>query len=127
MAFHTAGRTLSDPKLCYWYNDYAKQLLIYYVGNMPSLYKDSEMVFNTHVTIHLADEVKIHGPLEGFSFYPYKNFLFRIKQLIIHGNVPLALIYNRLHEIKEAEVVKYSEKLSKNKYNFGPKKERMDI
>lgn len=123
MALHTASRILTDPKLCFVYNDYAKKLFNYFSVQIPNVYSDSEMVFTNHILKHLAYEVMLHGALESFSSYPYENFLFQIKQHLRNGNAPLSQIYNRLHEIKEAGIKKYSRKLAFYEYSLGPEKE----
>ena len=47
------------------------------VENMKSLYGQEMMVYNVHALVHLAEDVKLHGPLDNFS------------DLIDAGNIPL--------------------------------------
>lgn len=53
---------------------------------------------NVHGLCHLVDEVKRFGSLDTFSAYPFENALYKIKNLLRHGNNPLCQAAKRLLE-----------------------------
>lgn len=69
----------------------------------------------------MAEEAKLHGPLDSFSNYPFENYLFQIKQLLKNGNLPLAQIFNRMFEQSLSNVRKYSEKIRADEFVLGKK------
>jgi len=79
-------------------NDYAQDLLIYFVQNMSILYGPQNVTYNMHNLIHLAADAKRLGPLDSFSAFPFENFLFTLKKLLRKFDKPLQQICNRLDE-----------------------------
>jgi len=64
-----AIRILYDPNICIALNDYAHQLLEYFVNKYTVLYGRQFMSYNIHNLLHLANEVKTVGPLDQFSCF----------------------------------------------------------
>jgi hypothetical protein len=89
---------LINPKWCVKQCEYSKNLLITFVNNMKILYGSGMMVYNVHGLVHLADDVRIHGPLDGFSAFPYENKLKSIKRLVRKPSDVLQQIARRLSE-----------------------------
>lgn len=102
-----AIRILCDPNICIALNNYAHQLLEYFVNNYKVLYGRQFMSYNIHNLLYLANEVKTFGPLD-FSCFKFENYLKNLRDKIQNSSKPLEQIYNRLHEEKEIPVVKES-------------------
>lgn len=58
---------------------------------------------NTHNLIHVVDECERFGPLPSMSSYPFENHLFKIKNLLRSGRLPLPQVINRLTEMSFVE------------------------
>lgn len=103
MTLHVAIKILSSKDLCLTYNDYAKKLLENFVDNCAILYGNAFNVFNVHNLIHLADDVRKHGPLEHFSAFLFENYLGVLKKKITQNNKVLQQIVKRLEEQSNVE------------------------
>ena len=57
--------------------------------------------FNIHGLVHLACDVKVHGPLDGISGFPYENYLAELKRLVRKPHNPLQSMFQEYRE-KEA-------------------------
>ncbi|CAN7940686.1 unnamed protein product, partial [Ixodes hexagonus] len=73
MTLHAAITILSSPKLSLEYVDYAEELLVHFVKTFMSLYGKDKVSHNVHNLIHLANDVRSHGPLHGWSAFPFEN------------------------------------------------------
>ncbi|CAI6376970.1 unnamed protein product [Macrosiphum euphorbiae] len=56
------------------------------------------VTYNVHGLIHIANFVKIHGPLDKFSVFKFENFLQIIKKTVHSSKYPLQDVYNRILE-----------------------------
>ncbi|CAN7943219.1 unnamed protein product, partial [Ixodes pacificus] len=65
MTLHAAITILSSRKLCLEYVDYSEQLLVHFVETYISLYGRDKVSHNVHNLIHIANDVRTHGPLDG--------------------------------------------------------------
>lgn len=95
-----AIRILCVKNQCKENMDYAKKLLIYFVGKFSIFYGAEYVSYNVHNLIHLADDVFNNGPLDKFSAFKYENLMYKIKQKLKHSSLPLQQLYNRLMEKK---------------------------
>jgi hypothetical protein len=99
LCFHVAMSILCTTSNCIVNNDYAKNLLRYFVKYFPKLYGKETVSYNVHNLIHLADDVKHLGcSLDSFSAFPFESHLGAIKRLMRKQEKPLAQLHNRLHE-----------------------------
>lgn len=73
--------------------DLPSQILRTFVLHCKTLYKLEFMVYNIHVLSHIVDDVKVYGPLDFFSAFPFEYFLGQIKRLVRSPNKPLPQIY----------------------------------
>lgn len=55
-------------------------------------------MYNVHSLLHIANDARIHGPLDNFSGFPFENYLQRVKKLVRSGNKPLEQLLRRLAE-----------------------------
>ena len=113
---------LLSPTLCSHYCDYAHDLLVAVVNNFAKIYGKEMVVYNVHGLTHLAEQVKVYGPLDNISSFAFENFLGRLKKMIRKPNQPLQQAVRRLaeqHQIlsKDAE---YSESLVRISHCDGP-------
>lgn len=98
LCLHVSLRILTDTQYCLPLNDYARQLLEYFVKKYPDLYGTQYVTYNVHNLIHLCDEVKLHGALDNFSAFKYENCLYKLKNKLRASGKPLEQISNRIHE-----------------------------
>lgn len=98
LTFHCAIRILSTKQLCHKYNEYANDLLIFFVENFSDIYGAEFVNHNAHNLIHLAADVKIHGPLDNFSCFKFENYMSTIKRSIKSGKHPLVQFVKRSQE-----------------------------
>lgn len=89
---------LVSPAYCQLYNEYAHSLLVSFVQLASTLYGNDFLVYNVHGLVHLANDVKRHGSLDGFSSFPFENELKNMKQLVRKAGNPLAQCVRRLTE-----------------------------
>lgn len=98
LSLSCAIRILCSTELSVLYNDYAKELLVYFVKKYSILYGEQYISHNVHNLIHLADDVLNLGPLDSFSAFQYENFMYEIKKSLKTCNMPLQQIINREYE-----------------------------
>lgn len=122
IAFHCAIRILCNPQDYLKANQYAKELLFYFVQYYEVLYGKDNMIYTIHSLIHLSDDAKRLGPLDSFSTFPFENHLHSLKKLLRKSEKPLPQIHRRLIEKNTANkykqsknVVKYPILISQNK------------
>lgn len=120
--FHCAIRILCDPQDYLKNNQYAKELLFYFVQHYEILYGKENMIYTVHNLIHLSDDAKRLGPLDSFSTFPFENYLHTLKKLLRKYERPLSQIHRRIIEKKTANkykqnknTVKYPILISQNK------------
>ena len=89
---------LVSPNLNLEYNQYASQLLIYFVEHGRVLYGDEFLIYNVHSMLHLAGVAEEFGDLDSCSAFPYENYLQRLKKLVRSGKRPIVQIAKRLSE-----------------------------
>lgn len=117
LSLSCAIRILCSTELSVMHNDYAKELLMYFVKNYSKLYGEQYISHNVHNLIHLADDVLNLGPLDSFSAFQYENYMSEIKKSLKTCNKPLQQIINREHE--KRSVQKCNETSYSNKTVFG--------
>lgn len=57
-------------------------------------------MYNVHGLVHIAEDVKLFGPLDAYSAFPFENFLSRLKRLVSSPRYPLQQVIKRLSEMK---------------------------
>lgn len=62
------------------------------------LYGAQNISHNVHNLLHFSEDVKIYGPLDNFSTFPFENYLQSILKSIRKGEKPLAQIIKRKSE-----------------------------
>ncbi|KAJ8680698.1 hypothetical protein QAD02_016485 [Eretmocerus hayati] len=103
-ALHLAVRILSDSDHCVRNNNFAKQLLRFYVEQMRRLYGDHMLVYNVHNLLHLSDEVLRFGTLDNFSAIGFESYLYIMKKMLKNGTNILSQIVNRVNEMSVNQI-----------------------
>lgn len=88
MSLHCSILILCSSELYIKYNDYANQLLVYFVKNFGNLYGFEFISHNIHNLIHLASDSKMHGPLDDFSSFRFENYLYQMKKNFKMQDIP---------------------------------------
>ncbi|KAL3218934.1 hypothetical protein MRX96_050586 [Rhipicephalus microplus] len=100
LMFHVAIRILASPKHYLEYNDFAKEVLRYFVQEFGELYGKKQLVYNVHTVVHLADQCREHGPLDQFSAFPFESYLGKMKKWLRSSNKPLSQLSRRISELR---------------------------
>ncbi|XP_076683127.1 uncharacterized protein LOC143376535 [Andrena cerasifolii] len=97
LSLHVAATILSNSKY-FDFIDYAFQLLHYFVKTFKILYGPQYISHNVHNLIHIAEDVKNHGPLDNFNAFQFENFLQTILKSIRKNDKVLEQIVKRYME-----------------------------
>lgn len=97
-ALHCAIRILCHKTDSIINNEYAKDLLIYFVKTCKHLYEEEFMIYNVHNLIHLSDDVTKFGNLDSYSSFLFENFLYNIKKQLKKAENPLQQLFKRTVE-----------------------------
>src|SRR6185436_19723373 len=95
-----SSATLSSTQFC----SYAEGLLVAFVEHCKQLYGAESIVYNVHGLVHLADDVRRHGPVHNFSGFPFENYLGTLTKLVRKAHLPLSQVVRRLLEIESVKV-----------------------
>lgn len=93
-----AIRILLSPSMHKTFNDYADQLLRYFVSTFRTLYGIQHMTYNIHGLIHLAKEALKYGELDQCSAFPFESFMQPLKKDIRSPVKPLQQLARRYME-----------------------------
>ena len=77
-----AIRILTNEKDCSSKNELANTFLVSFVQHFGQVYGRENLVYNVHGLVHLASDVKLFGPLDNFSSFPFENFLCKLKRYV---------------------------------------------
>ncbi len=80
------------------YCDYAEKLLINFVTNFAAIYGAGNVVYNVHSAIHLAQDSRKFGSLDGVSAFPFENFLGQLKKMVRRPQNPISQVVRRIYE-----------------------------
>lgn len=123
ITFHVAITILSSQRHSFLI-EYAEQLLTYFVETFISLYGEQYTSHNVHNLLHLANDVKLFGPVDNFSAFPFENFMQTIKRDLRKNNKPLEQIINRKTErdsvSSNSSVNSQKHPIFKNDHSHGP-------
>lgn len=89
---------LLSPRYCRVYCNFAGDLLKTFVKNAGEIYGAHLLSYNLHATVHLADEVLLHGSLDNVCGFVFENYLGKLKKLIKKPHKPLQQVVCRLSE-----------------------------
>ncbi|KAM7286796.1 uncharacterized protein ISCGN_003897 [Ixodes scapularis] len=98
MTLHCAVTILCSPLLCREHLGYAERLLRHFVETYITLYGRHAVSHNVHGLIHVASDVRVHGPLHNYSAFPFENYMRKLKSYVRKPERPLQQVYNRIVE-----------------------------
>ncbi len=104
MAFSIAMSILVSPRLVETYQNYAHDLLQFFVAEGRNLYGAGFMVYNVHAMLHITSDAGKHGGLDACSAFPFENYLQVLKRLVRSGKSPMAQVVKRLSELDSSEI-----------------------
>ena len=99
-----AIRILTNEKDCSSKNELAHTFLISFFQHFGQVYGRENLVYNVHGLVHLASDVKLFGPLDNFSSFPFENFLCRLKRYVRKPCCILQQIILRIQEQSKIEL-----------------------
>lgn len=114
-----AVRILSHPEDCYTNNKCASSLITEFVHQFSELYGMENMSYNVHSLLHLADDVKEFGHLDGYSAFKFENFMQTMKKMVRKSSFPIQQILNRLKE-KDCFQEAKAERMYTELFNLSP-------
>lgn len=80
------------------WHDYADSLLRIFVSQTKEIYSEDFLIYNVHNLIHITDDARKFGSLNGISAFAMENYMQKLKSCI-KGNVnPLAQVIRREFE-----------------------------
>ncbi|XP_045034596.1 uncharacterized protein LOC116918629 [Daphnia magna] len=112
LVFHVAITILSYQEFCHTQNDYARDLLKFFVEEAEEIYGSEFLSYNVHSLIHLPDDVLRYGSLPNFSAFPFENYMQTLKKLIRKSDKPLQQIAKRLVELGNFDFSKNKKEVS---------------
>lgn len=77
-----ATRILLDENTCKTKNEYAKSLMQEFVLEIPHLYDTCLLTCNFHYLLHINEDAKRYGSLNGISAFKYENHLQKLKKFV---------------------------------------------
>lgn len=95
-------RLLASQETHLEYADFCQELLERFVENYGNIYDPEDLVYNVHSLLHVVEDVKLYGPLDGFSAYRFENHMREINKNIKKSNLILQQLSKRLEEINFA-------------------------
>lgn len=90
-----AIRILLDTIDCVNNNSCAEKLLQSFVKDIPILYDICFLTYNFHSLLHVHEDAKVHGSLDGISAFKFENHLQKIKRKVRKGGSIAAQVYKR--------------------------------
>lgn len=128
MLLSCAIRILCDPDMVKddKMTDYAEQLLRKFVDTYQVVYPGSNVVYNVHNLIHLANDVRHNGDLDSSSAFRFENYLGKIKRLVRSGNLPAEQVCGRISELEKTQDRLQSKKFRSDELKIKPKNKKDD-
>ena len=103
MVLSVALCILVCPQRAVIHNNYANELLVYFVEKGRNLYGREFLVYNVHGLIHISTDAAKHGCLDSCSAFPFENYLHKLKRLVRSGRNPLVQMVKRLSELDKVK------------------------
>lgn len=97
---HFAITVYSSSQFCHLHEQ-AERCLEIFVFDMPTLFGEESLVYNVHSLLHLSEFVRLYGPLDRFSAFPFENYLSILKRRLKVNNAIFQQSINQLLTIRE--------------------------
>lgn len=118
LVLHVSLTILSDPVLCVSHASVAQSLLEEFVRLFGEVYGADHLVYNVHSLLHIVDDVKMYGPIDSYSAFPFESFMYKVKRMVHKKNQSLAQICNR---VEESYLLNAPKKVTKSNVEFKKK------
>ena len=124
--FSVAMYLMLCPALCNYYCDFAGDLINHFLIEFEPLYGIDELIYNVHNLIHLADDVRRYGALDGVSAFPFENYMRKLKKATRKPQFVLKQIFNIISlewaflTSKKAKQTENKTPVLKMKHSCGP-------
>lgn len=89
---------LVNPTLNKTYNQFAHDLLLWFIRESHKIYGDEFMVYNVHSLAHVAEDAQIQGCLDQCAAWVIESYLQKLKILVRSGRKPVIQLVKRLQE-----------------------------
>ncbi|GBN91560.1 hypothetical protein AVEN_141241-1 [Araneus ventricosus] len=100
LCLHASMAVLSNAVLCKEEECivFAEKMLKSFVENIEIFYGEASIVYNVPNLLHISNDVRRHGNINGFSCYPFEEFLGQMKNMMRKRNHDLSQLIKRLSE-----------------------------
>ena len=99
LLFHYAVYCFSSSTHSVTHFKCAEACIDQFCKQLPNLYKDRFSSYNSHVLLHIPEFVNIHGPLDSWSAFIFKNYLGILKHCLKYTNGIFKQSLNNLNNI----------------------------
>lgn len=100
LLLHFGISVYANPNLSHFY-DQAEACIKLFCSKISEYFGEGGFTYNSHCLLHLSDFVRLLGPLDSFSSFPFENHLYLLKQRIKNGNFLLSQSVNSLKAIRD--------------------------
>lgn len=83
-----------------------------FVKEFKHIYGHCNASYNIHSLLHLVDEVRMFGPLDNYSTFPFENMIGFLKKLPHSGHLPLQQGVKRYMESLSFNIQNYKKKIN---------------
>lgn len=111
IALTVAIRILCDAQKYLEYNDYADQLLRWFVCEHKNLYGSNAILYNVHNLIYPANDCDKYGLLDNFSTFKFENHMSNIENEVKDAPKPLEQVVNRIYEENSLPLIRNIDRL----------------
>lgn len=82
MKFNVAVTILVSQKFCATHIDVSECLLDEFFAEAGELYGKGIYIYNVHSLLHVVNDVRMFGPFDAYSAFPFENYLHEVKTLL---------------------------------------------
>ena len=81
MTYVAAIRILYEPTIALSDIDFAEHLIEKYTDEIETAFGERAYNYTVHVHLHLAEQVRDHGPLHGHSQFVFEVILYKLNKI----------------------------------------------
>ncbi|MCL4140079.1 UNVERIFIED_CONTAM: hypothetical protein GTU68_050899 [Idotea baltica] len=99
LLLHYAMYIFVSTRFSYLY-DLAERCIQVFVNDSMKLYGRKSLIYNVHTLLHLSHFVKLYGPVDTFSCFPFENHLSILKKRIYSNSCVFKQSVDQLFQIR---------------------------
>ena len=84
------------------YVEFVGEMINGLLNQYAALYGENELVYNTHSISHIWEDVKLRGPLDRYSAFPFESYMGKLRRMVRSSNMPASQILRRIMERLDA-------------------------